>query len=98
LDQYPWFLRRLPDVAEADLYAYFQAFGTLMTHIPPVERDKGIKVLEDYARNASRYEIRLGAYRGLALLMPTTPSLKATLQNIRERETDDRLKAFYNLM
>ena len=98
LDQYLWFLRRLPDVAEADLYAYFQSFGTLMTHIPPVERDKGLKVLEDYARTAPRYEVRLGAYRGLALLMPTNPTLKSVLQNIRERETDDRLKAFYNLM
>ena len=98
LDQYPWFLRRLPDVADADLYGYFQAFGTLMTHIPLVERDKGLKILEEYARTAPRYEIRLGAYRGLALLVPSTPSLKATLQNIREKETDDRLKAFYNLM
>ena len=97
LDQYPWFLRRLPDVAEADLYAFFQSFGTLMTHIPPVERDKGLKILEEYARNAPRYEVRLGAYRGLALLMPTTPTLKAVLQNIREKETDDRLKAFYNI-
>lgn len=98
LDQYPWFLRRLPDVAEADLYAYFQSFGTLMTRIPPVERDKGLKVLEDFARNAPRYEVRLGAYRGLALLTPSTPGLKAVLQNIRDKETDDRLKAFYNLM
>ena len=97
LDQYPWFLRHLSDVAEADLYAYFQSFGTLMTHIPPVERDKGLKVLEEYARTAPRYEVRLGAYRGLALLMPTTPTLKAVLQNIREKETDDRLKAFYNI-
>jgi len=98
LDQYPWFLRRLSDVSEADLYAYFQAFGTLMTRIPPVERDKGLKVLEDYARNAPRYEVRLGAYRGLAMLLPTNPTLKAVLQNIRDKETDDRLKAFYNLM
>ncbi|WP_035567378.1 M1 family aminopeptidase [Hymenobacter sp. IS2118] len=98
LDQYSWFLRRLPDVVEADLYAYFQAFGTLMTHIPPVERDKGLKILEEYARTAPRYEVRLGAYRGLALLVPTTPALKAVLQNIRDKETDDRLKAFYNLM
>ncbi|MDO7850470.1 M1 family metallopeptidase [Hymenobacter convexus] len=98
LDQYQWFLRRLPDVTDADLYAYFQSFGTLMTHIPPVERDKGLKILEDYARNAPRYEIRLGAYHGLALLLPSMPNLKATLQNIREKETDDRLKAFYNLM
>ncbi|WP_046245269.1 M1 family metallopeptidase [Hymenobacter terrenus] len=98
LDQYPWFLRRLPDVAEADLYAFFQSFGKLMTHIPPVERDKGLKMLEDYARNATRYEVRLGAYRGLAMLVPTMPNLKAVLQNIREKETDDRLRAFYNLM
>ncbi|MBD2767218.1 M1 family metallopeptidase [Hymenobacter sp. BT664] len=98
LDQYPWFLRRLPDVPEADLYVFFQSFGTLMTHIPPVERDKGLKVLEDYARNASRYEVRLGAYRGLALLAPTSPQVKALMKNIREKETDDRLKTFYNLM
>jgi aminopeptidase N len=98
LEQYPWFLRRLPDVNEADLYAYFQSFGTLMTHIPAVERDKGVKVLEDYARNAPRYEVRLGAYRGLALLAPSMSNIKALLQNIREKETDDRLKAFYNLM
>ncbi|MCI1188787.1 M1 family metallopeptidase [Hymenobacter sp. DH14] len=98
LDQYPWFLRRLPDVAEADLYGYFQAFGTLMSNIPPVERDKGLKILEDYARTYPRYEVRLGAYHGLALLVPSTPGLKATLQNIREKETDDKLKALYNLM
>jgi aminopeptidase N len=98
LDQYPWFLRRLPDVPEADLYVFFQSFGTLMSRIPPVERDKGLKVLEDYARNASRYEVRLGAYRGLALLAPSSPSVKTLMKNIREKETDDRLKAFYNLM
>ncbi len=98
LDQYPWFLRRLPDVAEADLYGYFQAFGALMANIPPVERDKGLKVLEEYARTYPRYEVRLGAYHGLALLVPSTPSLKSTLQNIREKETDDKLKAIYNLM
>ena len=98
LDQYPWFLRRLPDVTENDLYAYFQAFGALMANIPPVERDKGLKALEDYARTYPRYEVRLGAYHGLALLVPSTPGLKATLQNIREKETDDKLKAIYNLM
>ena len=98
LDQYPWFLRRLPDVAENDLYAFFQSFGALMTQIPPVERDKGLKVLEEYARNAPQYYVRLGAYRGLAMLMPTNPGLKAVLQNIRDKEDDERLKAFYNLM
>ena len=69
-----------------------------MANIPPVERDKGLKVLEDYARTYPRYEVRLGAYHGLALLVPSTPGLKATLQSIREKETDDKLKALYNLM
>lgn len=98
LDQYPWFLRRLPDVADSDLNIYFQAFGALMANIPPVERDKGLNVLEDYARTYPRYEVRLGAYHGLALLVPSTPGLKAILQNIREKEMDDKLKAIYNLM
>lgn len=98
LDQYAWFLRRLPDVPESDLYAYLQSLGTLMANIPPVERDRGRTLLEEYARHAPRYEVRLGAYKGLVQLLPSTPALKATLQNIREKETDDRLKAFYNLM
>ncbi|TPG67055.1 M1 family metallopeptidase [Hymenobacter nivis] len=98
LNQYAWFLRRLPDVPDGGLYRYLQAFGALMVNIPPVERDKGQQLLEEYARHAPRYDVRLGAYKGLALLQPSTPSLKATLQSIREQETDQRLKAFYNLM
>ncbi|MDO7875338.1 M1 family metallopeptidase [Hymenobacter sp. ASUV-10] len=98
LDQYQWFLRRLPDMPEMDLYNYFQAFGNLMARIPPVERDKGIKILEDYARTAPKYYVRLGAYRGLAALVASSPNLKTILQNIREKETDERLKAFYGLM
>lgn len=98
LEQYSWFLRRLPDVPESDLYAYLQSFGTLMASIPPIERDKGRELLEQYARRAPRYDVRLGAYKGLLQLLPSTPALKVTLQTIREQETDDRLKAFYNLM
>ena len=98
LDQYPWFLRRLPDVPETDLNAYFQSFGKFMTRIPPVERDKGIQILTDYARTAPQYYVRLGAYRGLAALTATSPQVKNLLQSIREKETDERLRAFYNLM
>ena len=98
LDQYPWFLRRLPDVPETDLNAYLQSFGAFMTRIPPVERDKGIRQLVEYARTAPQYYVRLGAYRGLAALVGTSPQVKNLLQAIREKETDERLKAFYGLM
>ena len=98
LDQYPWFLRRVADVPGPELYTYLQHLGTLMTRIPAVERDRGVKLLEQYARTAPQYYVRLGAYRGLATLLPTMPSLKPVLQSIRDRETDERLKAYYNLM
>ena len=98
LDQYPWFLRRLPDVSEPNLYGWFQSFGVFMTRIPPVERDRGIRLLEDYARNSPTAFVRLGAYRGLMALLPTSPQVKSLLQNIREHETDERLKASYSLM
>ena len=98
LDQYQWFLRRLSDVPELELYTYLQHLGTLMARIPAVERDRGVKVLEEYARSAPQYYVRLGAYRGLTTLLPTMPSLRPVLQSIRDHETDERLKSFYNLM
>lgn len=98
LEQYNWFLRRLPDVSETDLYEYLQAMGTVMTRIPAVERDQGVKTLESLARTHSKYFVRLGAFRGLNQLASKMPQLKPMLQDIKAKETDQRLKAFYNLM
>ena len=97
-DQYSWFMRRLPDVGETDLYEFLQSFGQFMTRIPAVERDKGVKTLETIARTHPKYFVRLGAYRGLVHLIPSMPQVKTMLQDIKAKETDDRLKAFYNLM
>ncbi|MVN76665.1 M1 family peptidase [Hymenobacter sp. HMF4947] len=98
MEQYAWFLRRLPDLTEADLYTYLQAFGTFMVQMPVIERDKGVKALETIARTHTQYVVRLGAYRGLLALVPSQPELKTMLLDIKSKETDERLKAFYNLM
>ena len=98
MDQYAWYLRRLPDLTDPDLYQYLQAFGTFMVQMPVAEREKGIRTLEVLARTHPQYFVRLGAYRGLLNLAPSQPTLKAVLANIKAQETDDRLKAFYNLM
>jgi len=45
-----------------------------------------------------QYVVRLGAYRGLMALTASQPDLKATLLDIKSKETDERLKAYYNLM
>ena len=98
IDQYDWYLRRLPDVADNDLYTYLPAFGTFMTQMPVIERERGLKTLEDLARSHPQYVVRLGAYRGLLALAPSQPELRTTLLDIKTKETDERLKAFYNLM
>jgi aminopeptidase N len=98
MEQYAWFMRRLPDLTDSDLYAYLPAFGTFMTQMPVVERDKGVQTLEKLARTHPQYIVRLGAYRGLMALTASQPDLKATLLDIKMKETDERLKAYYNLM
>lgn len=98
IDQYGWFLRRLPDLGDADLYQYLQSFGTFMTQMPVVERDKGVQTLEALARSHPQYVVRLGAYRGLMALVPSQPDLKNVLFDIKTKETDERLKNYYNLM
>jgi aminopeptidase N len=98
IEQYPWFLRQLPSVTDIDLYTYLQSFGTFMTKIPAVERDKGVKTMVELARTHAQYFVRLGAYRGLLLLVPSNPALKETLRDIREKEKDERLKTYYSLI
>jgi len=98
IDQYDWFLRRLPDLTDPDLYTYLQAFGNFMVQMPVVEREKGVQKLEAIARAHPQYFVRLGAYRGMLALVPSQPALKNVLFDIKSKETDERLKAAYNLM
>ena len=69
-----------------------------MVQMPVIEREKGVKTLESLARTHAQYYVRLGAYRGLMALVPSQPELKAVISDIKSKETDERLKAFYNLM
>ncbi|MDF7813093.1 M1 family metallopeptidase [Hymenobacter sp. YC55] len=99
IEQYQWFLRRMPDVSKVDLYqAYLPNFATFMLHIPPVERDKGVQRLESLARTDPNDYVRLGAYKGLSILSSNMPTLKATMQDIRNKEKDEQVKAYYALM
>ena len=98
LDQYAWYLRHLTDPIDTDLYTYLQAFGTFMVQVPVIEREKGEQALEHLARTHAQYFVRLGAYRGLLALVPSQPDLKNVLLDIKNKETDERLKSYYNLM
>jgi len=99
IEQYQWFLRRLPEISEADLYrSYLPNFATFMLRLPPIEREKGVQRLETLARTAPNDFVRLGAYRGLTILAPSMPSLKAIMQDIRNKEKNEQVKAYYALM
>jgi aminopeptidase N len=97
-DNYQWYLRRLDDAKDIDLYQIAQNFGTFMLRMPPVEREKGIRKLEMLARTHSQYYVRLGAYKGLSSLAEKTPEMKPTLVDIRKKEKDERLVGIYNLL
>jgi len=98
-DQYQWFLRRMADVSDEDLYqSYFEDFANLMLKMPPVERDKGLQRLESYARSGSKFYVRLGAYKALGMLAATNSNLKATLRDIREKEKDQQVKAMFTML
>ena len=98
-EQYHWFLRRMNDVSDEDLYqSYFEDFATFMLRMPPVERDKGLQRLESYARTGSKFYVRLGAYKALAMLADTNPNLKVTMRDIRDKEKDQQVKAMFNML
>lgn len=97
-DQYDWFLRRSNDVRNEALYQFLQNFASLMLRMPPVERDKGIACLENVARSYPNQYARLGAYKGLSMLVQSSPGVKTTLQDIRSREKDKNLATIYTML
>ncbi|MET4105410.1 M1 family metallopeptidase [Hymenobacter sp. UYP22] len=98
LDDYQWFLLRSKDAPAEVLYVMLENFGVLMQRIPPIEREKGIQRLETLARTHPQMYVRLGAYKGLHELVASMPTLKATLQDIRNKEKDSSLKSMYSLI
>ncbi|QIL75983.1 M1 family metallopeptidase [Hymenobacter sp. HDW8] len=99
VDQYQWYLGRMNEVSDEDLYeSYLQNFATFMLRMPPVERDKGVQRLESYARSHSRDIVRLGAYKALSAMAPSMPTIKTLLQDIRTKEKDPNLKTMYTLL
>jgi aminopeptidase N len=97
-DHYQWFLARSKDAPGEVLYTLLENFGTLMQRMPPIEREKGIQRLETLARTHPLYYVRLGAYKGLNELVASMPILKPTLQDIRSKEKDEKLKSIYSLI
>ena len=96
--QYAWYVRRMPDLLDNDLYTYLQSFGSYLGRLPEADRAQGIKTLEKMARSHPQYFVRLGAYKGLLNLSATQPALKELLRDIRSQETDERLRTSYSLM
>ena len=78
--------------------SYLPNFATFMLRLPSIEREKGVQRLESLARTAPSSFVRLGAYRGLSILATNMPTLKAIMQDIRSKEKDEQVKAYYALM
>ncbi|MFC5269013.1 M1 family aminopeptidase [Adhaeribacter terreus] len=95
--QFPWFEKQLKQQTGNDLSNFLPVFATYLLKLPATEKNKGIKLLEDFARNHENFRTRLGAYRALQILADD-PAVQQMIRNIKENEKDNRLKLIYGEM
>lgn len=90
-----WFQKKAQEVSEETLYYlinYMAQYLAIMNDEKLLEQ--GIPVLADYARNHSKYYIRLTAYRGL-LFFSENPEVEALIESIAAGEPDEKLRKLY---
>ncbi len=92
-----WFTQQLAGGDEAFLYQMVQLYGQYLLNQPAAQQATGVEVVGKVAVDAASEYVRFSAYQTLAMLKDV-PGVKEKLQQIRERETDPKLKELYQLM
>lgn len=93
-DQYEWFKARASAVSDETLYYLLNYMAQYLAVMDDEPLTRGVALLADYARNHSKYYIRLTAYRGL-LFFSEDPEVSALLKSIVAAEKDEKLIELY---
>ena len=93
--KYDWFREKLKNLQGADLWYMLQFFGEYLMDAPEDQKKSGASILENEARNNSSYYIRLAAYQALGLL-EDLDGIDKIREDIRKKETDNRLNKIYS--
>ena len=92
--QLPWFEKQIKQQSGNSLGNFLPVFAAYLLKLPAAEKNKGVRILEDLARNHENFRVRLGAYRALQILADD-PAVQQLIRNIKETEKDERLKALF---
>ncbi|UXP32845.1 M1 family aminopeptidase [Reichenbachiella agarivorans] len=91
---YQWFVDKAPDLNEEGLYFLLQSYAEKLVNAPDDKRKAAVDFYANYAQNHPSYFVRLSAFQGLVLLTDVA-GVDQLLQEIKEKEKDERLLELY---
>lgn len=94
-DKYDWFQNKVTALNGEQLFYFIGYFAEYLLLTEPEDMTSGAKELEELARNHPIFYIRFVSYRAMGLL-EDMEGVAATRQDIKQNETDPRLKDAYN--
>lgn len=93
-DHFDWFSDKLNTYASSDLWYFIKLFGMYLLTAPEDQIKEGLKELEYIAVNHSQFYNRLSAYQSLELFSDYE-GVPEMLRQIKDKETDSRLRGYY---
>ncbi|MDN5205173.1 M1 family aminopeptidase [Fulvivirgaceae bacterium BMA10] len=93
--KHDWFETRLQSAKKEDLFYLLQYYGGFIIDAPTDTQEKGIKILRELAISNEEDYIRLAAFQALHLL-PETEELLQIKKEIKQLETDQEIKEYYD--
>lgn len=96
-NKFDWFVQAMARRSGYELSYMFNYFGGYLSEQPEDIQLAGAKVLADYARRHSNYEVRMSAY-GALVFIDEVPGVKALMEDVRKAEKDRRVLDYYRLM
>lgn len=94
-EKYNWFVKQVKQAKGGTLYYLLQSFGAYLAGNSQSNTPEAIALLADLAQNNNLYYVRGSAYQAL-MVMSERPEVQQVLQEIRQKEKDERLLEMYN--
>jgi len=93
--KYDWFMKQVKQGKGGTLYYLLQSFGAYLAGNSQSNTPEAIALLADLAQNNNLYYVRGSAYQAL-MVMSERPEVQQVLQEIKQKEKDERLLEMYN--
>lgn len=90
-----WFENNIKEGNTEKLFYMLRMFGQYLMNAPDDQKKSGAEFLHGIALNNNKYYIRIAAYQGLELISDL-PEVEKMIEDIQEKESDDRVINYFN--